>query len=125
LSLEIYQSAEFGDRARMDDTLAKYKSWSEVRQNQLDRWLVWHARAMQAMLDGDFVRAERFAEEAHEMGKRGPGEHVEGVYGVQMFTIRREQGRLAEVAPVIKRLLDQDPDEPAWRPGYASMMMSE
>jgi class 3 adenylate cyclase/tetratricopeptide (TPR) repeat protein len=117
LSLEIYQSAEFGDRARMDNTLAEYESMSERRQDQLNRWLARHARAMQAMLDGDFVRAERLAEEAHEMG--GQSEHIEGVYGMQMFTIRREQGRLAEVAPVIKRLLDDDPDEPAWRPGFA------
>jgi hypothetical protein len=74
---------------------------------------------MQAMLDADFVRAESLAQEAYEMGKCGLGEHVEGVYGMQMFTIRREQGRLTEVAPVIKRLLDEDPDEPAWRPGFA------
>ena len=118
ICLEVYQSAEFGDRARMDNTLAKYESWSKDRRHNA-RWIARHGRAMQAMLDGDFVRAERLAEEAHEMGRRGQGEHVEGVYGMQMFTIRREQGRLAEVAPVIKRLLDEDPDEPAWRPGFA------
>jgi len=119
MCLEIYQSAEFGDRARMDSALTKYESWGEECRGHLHRWIARHGRAMQAMLDGDFVRAERLAEEAHEMGRRGQGEHVEGVYGMQMFTIRREQGRLAEVAPVIKRLLEEDPHEPAWRPGFA------
>jgi len=38
---------------------------------------------------------------------------------VQMFTIRREQGRLAEVAPVLRRFLDQNPEDVAWRPGLA------
>ena len=36
-----------------------------------------------------------------------------------MFSIRREQGRLAEVAPVVKRLIDENPDEKAWLPGFA------
>jgi tetratricopeptide (TPR) repeat protein len=35
-----------------------------------------------------------------------------------MFSIRREQGRLAEVAPVIKRLIDENPNEKAWLPGF-------
>src|SRR5215471_18404717 len=118
IAVEIYQSAEFGDRTRMDNALAKYESWGEEHRHRTAHWIARHGRAMQAMLDGDFVRAERLAEEAHEMG-RGQGEHVEGVYGMQMFTIRREQGRLPEVAPVIKRLLDDDPRERAWRPGFA------
>jgi tetratricopeptide (TPR) repeat protein len=42
-----------------------------------------------------------------------------GVYGVQMFTIRREQGRLAEVAPLFRRFLDENPRDVAWRPGLA------
>ena len=36
-----------------------------------------------------------------------------------MFSIRREQGRLAEVAPVVKSLVDEKPDEKAWLPGFA------
>ena len=36
-----------------------------------------------------------------------------------MFTIRREQGRLAEVAPVLRRFIDENPRDAAWRPGMA------
>jgi tetratricopeptide (TPR) repeat protein len=36
-----------------------------------------------------------------------------------MFTIRREQGRLAEVAPLLRRFLDENPRDTAWRPGLA------
>jgi len=36
-----------------------------------------------------------------------------------MFSIRREQGRLAEVAPVVKRLIDEKPNEKIWLPGFA------
>lgn len=36
-----------------------------------------------------------------------------------MFSIRREQGRLAEAAPIVKRLIDERPQEKAWLPGFA------
>src|SRR5262249_12003364 len=78
ISLEMYQSAEFGDRARMDNALAKYESWAEEHRHRTARWIARHGRAMQAMLDGDFVRAERLAEEALEMGRHPHGEYVEG-----------------------------------------------
>jgi tetratricopeptide (TPR) repeat protein len=38
---------------------------------------------------------------------------------VQMFTIRRAHGRLAEVAPLFRRFLDENPQDAAWRPGLA------
>ena len=62
---------------------------------------------------------ERLAEEAGEIGRDLFGEIAIGVYGVQMFTIRREQGRLAEVAPLVRRFLDENPEDAAWRPGLA------
>jgi hypothetical protein len=39
------------------------------------------------------------------------------MYGLQMFTIRREQGRLAEVAPLVRRFIDENPEDATWRPG--------
>ncbi len=74
---------------------------------------------MKAILDGEFELAEGLANEARSLGLSTHGSHVEGLYGVQMFSIRREQGRLAEVAPVIKRLLDDNPEDAAWKPGFA------
>ena len=67
----------------------------------------------------NFAAAENFATEGLKLGRLTLGEQVEGVYGIQMFSIRREQGRLAEVAPVVKRLIDENPAEKAWRPGFA------
>ncbi len=36
-----------------------------------------------------------------------------------MFTLRRHQGRLGEVAPVLRRFLDSQPEASTWRPGLA------
>src|SRR3546814_3969992 len=85
----------------------------------LIHWIARHGRAMQGVLEGDVATAEQHAEAALELGRRTLGDQVEGIYGIQIFTIRREQGRLAEVAPVIKRFVDENPDRAAWKPGFA------
>jgi hypothetical protein len=82
-------------------------------------WLQFSFEAMHAILHGEFAAAERAADRALELARAGNDEVAEGVYGVQMFTIRREQGRLAEIAPVLKRFIDENPRDAAWRPGLA------
>jgi tetratricopeptide (TPR) repeat protein len=74
---------------------------------------------MAAILDGRFSAAESLAGEARPLGKQTHGDEVEGVYAMQMFAIRREQGRLAEVAPVVKHLIEQDSGKATWLPGFA------
>ena len=62
-------------------------------------------------------RPRRAAQRSHEWGRLLTGRDASGVYGIQMFSIRREQGRLAELAPVI-RILAGDPARTGpWRPG--------
>ncbi|MCB0197545.1 MAG: hypothetical protein KDJ65_36705, partial [Anaerolineae bacterium] len=76
-------------------------------------------QAMWAMVKGRFDEAEHFAEKALEIGLQMGAETVHGTYGLQMFTIRREQGRLKEIAPVVKLFVAQNPAGAAWRPGLA------
>ena len=54
---------------------------------------------MLAVIDGRFDDAERLAEQAHDFGAAARTDSDAGVYGVHMYVIRREQGRLDEVAP--------------------------
>ncbi len=119
LSLDLFISAEMGDRDRMDAVLRRLAEMAETRQHLHLTWIAAHGHAMVAILDGDLAAAERHADTALALGSRTYGQHVEGIHGMQMFTIRREQGRLSEVAPVIKRLLDDSPGRTAWRPGFA------
>ena len=111
-------SLEMGDLTGFESSFARCRELAE-KQVTGDLWVVTSAAAMRAILHGDFAEAERLAEEAFQVGRASHGEVITGVYGVQMFTIRREQGRLAEVAPVLRRFLDENPQETAWRPGLA------
>jgi class 3 adenylate cyclase/tetratricopeptide (TPR) repeat protein/ABC-type transport system involved in cytochrome c biogenesis ATPase subunit len=119
ISIAAYVSAELGDRAGLSQSLAALTELGEVRQRLSLQWISRHGAAMLGILDGNFAAAETSASEGLKLGRLTHGDQVEGVYGIQMFSIRREQGRLAEVAPIVKRLIDEKPDEKAWLPGFA------
>jgi class 3 adenylate cyclase/tetratricopeptide (TPR) repeat protein len=119
LSLDVYVSTELGDRARADRAVEDLEQIGMLRQRLHALWVARLAQAMMAILDGRFTTAEALAGEALQLGRQTHGTHVEGVYGMQMFTIRREQSRLSEVAPVIKHFVEENPDETTWLPGFA------
>jgi hypothetical protein len=90
---------EMGDRPAFEVMLARHGE--SLERHDLNNHIYFNisAHAMRAILGGEFAEAECLAERAFEAGREFSSEYADGVYGVQMFTIRREQGRLAEVAP--------------------------
>jgi DNA-binding CsgD family transcriptional regulator/tetratricopeptide (TPR) repeat protein len=77
-----------------------------------------HSGSAIALMQGRLADAEAMAVRSHEWSRLLTGRDASGVYGIQMFGIRREQGRLAELAPVIRMLASAD----SWRPGLASLL---
>jgi tetratricopeptide (TPR) repeat protein len=124
ISFDAYVAAELGDRARLNRSIAELGEIGDVRQRLHIQWISRHGAAMLAILDGNFAAAEDFARESLRLGRLTVDDQADGVYGIQMFSIRREQGRLAEVAPVVKRLIDEKPNEKTWLPGFALIAAS-
>ena len=62
---------------------------------------------MRALLDGRFAEAERLALQARAIGQRLQAEGVAGAFGMQMFTLRREQGRLTSWSLVVRHFVQQ------------------
>jgi DNA-binding CsgD family transcriptional regulator/tetratricopeptide (TPR) repeat protein len=81
-----------------------------------------HYGAALALGDGRLLEAEEMAYRSEEAGRLLTGRDASGTYGIQMFSLRREQGRLAELAPVIRVLAGGGRDRGAWRPGFASLL---
>jgi DNA-binding CsgD family transcriptional regulator len=82
-----------------------------------------HYGSAMALCDGRLAEAEARALRSNEASRLLSGRDASAVHGVQMFGIRREQGRLAELAPVI-RILAADPRRNGpWRPGLASVLV--
>src|SRR4051812_40425736 len=80
-----------------------------------------HYEAAIALCDGRLEAADRLARRSRDWSRLLTGRDASGVYGMQMFGIRREQGRLAELAPVIRMLAGQ-PRGP-WRPGLVAVLV--
>jgi DNA-binding CsgD family transcriptional regulator len=71
-----------------------------------------------ALCDGRLADSEAAALLSYESGRLLTGRDASGGYGIQMFGVRREQGRLAELAPVV-RILAASSGGDAWRPARA------
>ncbi|HWH21093.1 MAG TPA: AAA family ATPase [Solirubrobacterales bacterium] len=81
-----------------------------------------HYRSALALCEGDLTGAEVAAERSREWGDLLVGRGAPGTYGVQMFGIRREQGRLAELAPAVRVLAGGPGRGGPWRPGLAAVL---
>ena len=74
-----------------------------------------------ALAEGRLAAAESAAELSREWGELLRARGIGGSHGIQMFNLRREQGRLDELAPVA-RLLAADAGG-AWRPGLVALLV--
>ena len=77
--------------------------------------------AVLALARADFTAAEAAAEQAEARATADSAPYDEGVYGLQMYAIRRAEGRLAEVAPVMRALATSADPPSTWRPGLAAL----
>lgn len=76
-----------------------------------------------ALFEGKLDEAEARAGRAHASEPVLSGRDGSGSYGIQMFSIRREQGRLSELAPVVRALAEGDGSPGAWRPGLIALLV--
>lgn len=76
-----------------------------------------------ALSDGKIEAAEAIAQRSHEWSRLLTGRDASGVYGIQMFSVRREQGRLPELAPVIRILARNEERAGPWLPGLVSVLV--
>ncbi len=85
-------------------------------------WYVTTFRALRAFLDGRFDESERLAQEALTVGQRAQSQNVAQIYGLQIFGVRREQGRLAELEPAFQNFVARYPALPSWRAGLTFLL---
>jgi DNA-binding winged helix-turn-helix (wHTH) protein len=115
----FYDLLELGDMAGADLHLARS---SEIGLAMRQPFYVHNTivyRAMRVILEGRYADGERLALEALERGERVRRNSAEGIFGMQMFAIRRDQGRLGELAMIVRAIADQQPVHALWQPGLA------
>lgn len=81
-----------------------------------------HYGSALALCDGRLSDAEAMAGRSHEWARLLTGRDASGTYGLQMFGVLREQGRLAELAPAVRILAARSERANPWRPGLAVLL---
>jgi tetratricopeptide (TPR) repeat protein len=78
---------------------------------------------MRALLAGQIDHADQLALQALAVGSRAEDVTAGQYYAAQLLAIRREQGRLAELEPVLRQILDEYPGRLAYRAALAQMLL--
>jgi tetratricopeptide (TPR) repeat protein len=73
------------------------------------------SKARAALLEGRFAEAETLMGEALAFGERAQGSMATNTFRVQLYVLRREQGRLEEMQDLVRRSVDEYPTYSLWR----------
>jgi DNA-binding CsgD family transcriptional regulator len=96
---------------------------AEITRQPFNLHVAEHYGAAIALSDGELDAAEAMAGRSEAAGRMLTGRDASGTYGIQMFSLRREQGRLAELASVIRILVAGERERSPWRPGLVSLLV--
>jgi DNA-binding CsgD family transcriptional regulator len=108
---------ELGEVQAVDVEIAAYTQLAEELRQPLYRWYAALFRAMRVLLDGRFEDGERLVRQALELGQQVQNRNATVNFVVQMFVVRREQGRLGELEATLTELVERLPQLPALRCG--------
>ena len=115
----IADSLESGDVQRADTEAALYAALAEDLRVPQYRWWITSYRGMRALMDGRFADGERLGQDALALGQSARSEDATQALGAQLFALRREQGRLAELDALLRGFVERFPTVPGWRTGLA------
>jgi DNA-binding CsgD family transcriptional regulator len=118
-SLRLFDLMELGDIQAVQEQLITQTRLAEELRQPFYQYISMSFRAMWAIFAGCFAEGERLAKQALALGQHLPGQDTAGLFSLQMFTLRREQGRLQEVAPVVRHAVQTSRSGAVWRPGLA------
>src|SRR4029453_834601 len=79
------------------------------------RWYSAVLHSDWAFFEGDFARAEEIAEEALHLGEHAQSWDANFSYRITLLSVRREQGRLAEVEDLLRQSVDDYPGYQSFR----------
>jgi DNA-binding SARP family transcriptional activator len=106
---------ELGDIEAVERELKALQQLADTRREGYFKWLFAALQANHAHLEGRLEDCETLAREALAHRFEGHDEAAAQTFGVQMFLVRREQGRLDELVEVIEGNAARYPRLRSWR----------
>ena len=111
---------ESGDREAVDAQMESFDAGAERLRQPLFTWQATIWASMRALLAGEPRRAEGHASEALSIGAGSIT--ARDYHAVQMLAIRREDGRMGELDPAIRGLVERNAERHAWRAALAMLL---
>jgi DNA-binding SARP family transcriptional activator/tetratricopeptide (TPR) repeat protein len=96
------------DLAGFDSMLKEFSHLSKTLHSQLGLWTVACWRTMRALIDGRFGDAEKRMPDLFTF--LSTGRDTPNMYAAQLFVLRREQGRLDELKPLLTETVSANPE---------------
>jgi len=113
---------EMGDGAAFEETFGRYEKVTEALGQPFFHWLLSLFRGTRALLAGRVEEAEELAHATLAIGLRVGTPNAEGAFAGQLFGLRREQGRLAELTPALDQLAQRHRALPIYRAALAAVL---
>ena len=105
----LYTLWMLGDRAGVDHEVERLAHLAADLRQPAQMWHAYAPQAMLTLLEGRFEDAERLIEHTLAAGERSHSWNAMLAHRVQMFMLRREQGRLPEVQEMIRLAVHEYP----------------
>jgi len=115
-----HPSLRLGDLATADRCIDEFEAIDRRTGTAVWQWLHLSFKATRALLAADLPRADEVVEEMRQFERRSSGQ-AGGVPAIATFLLRREQGRLARLAPAVRAIVAQNSDAALWGPGLATI----
>ena len=106
---------ELGDLAAVPTEVGVASRIADGLRQPAQLWMVATARTLCALLEGRFEEAEDLIEEAFRLGERTIPWNAAVTRHLQLFALRREQGRLDELEETVKGAAHTHRTYPVWR----------
>jgi DNA-binding winged helix-turn-helix (wHTH) protein/tetratricopeptide (TPR) repeat protein len=116
----VVDRLELGDRSKLDDALRALESLASELRQPFFRWMTAAYSGMRSLLDGQVAQADQLAEQTLELGQHCSSPNALPMFAGQLFCVRREQGRLPELEPLLTSALAEQPVFTALRAGLAA-----
>jgi DNA-binding winged helix-turn-helix (wHTH) protein len=113
---------ELGDGAAFEEAFGRYEKAAKTLGQPFFHWLLSLFRGTRALLAGRVEEAEELAHATLAIGLQVGTPNAQGAFAGQLFAVRREQGRLAELAPALDEVAQRHPALPIYRAALAAVL---
>jgi DNA-binding SARP family transcriptional activator len=121
LAAEMLVYGEINDFAGVREHAARLHAVSEELRQPSQRWFAAAVSGMLALHEGRLDDAERLVAGASELGARAEAVLAAAAYGMQLFLLRREQGRAEEAYEPLRLVAAGQPARALFRCALASL----